>query len=75
MINRSRAAEPVQAGYSPVRGGRRIRMSAVAIALGLAGIGQAAASNYIEQGKAGDAASWRSSEFNAEWGLGAPTPH
>ncbi|MBE8208093.1 autotransporter domain-containing protein, partial [Leptospira borgpetersenii serovar Ballum] len=28
-------------------------------------------SNYIEQGKAGDAASWRSSEFNAEWGLGA----
>lgn len=71
MINRSRAAEPVQAGYSPVRGGRRIRMSAVAIALGLAGIGQAGASNYIEQGKAGDAASWRSSEFNAEWGLGA----
>ena len=32
---------------------------------------RAQAATYIENGKAGDPASWRSSEFNAEWGLGA----
>ncbi|WP_228060289.1 S8 family peptidase, partial [Serratia marcescens] len=37
----------------------------------LTAIGGAQAVNYIENGKAGDPASWRSSEFNAEWGLGA----
>ncbi|CAI1947445.1 Extracellular serine protease precursor [Serratia marcescens] len=37
----------------------------------LTAIGGAQASSYIENGKAGDPASWRSSEFNAEWGLGA----
>ncbi|WJH96707.2 autotransporter outer membrane beta-barrel domain-containing protein [Serratia marcescens] len=37
----------------------------------LTAIGGAQASGYIENGKAGDPASWRSSEFNAEWGLGA----
>ncbi|WP_164141683.1 autotransporter serine protease [Serratia marcescens] len=37
----------------------------------LTAIGGAQAANYIENGKAGDPASWRSSEFNAEWGLGA----
>ncbi|WP_157079277.1 S8 family peptidase, partial [Serratia ficaria] len=34
-------------------------------------IGGAQAATYIENGKAGDPASWRSGEFNAEWGLGA----
>ncbi|CAI2011662.1 Extracellular serine protease precursor [Serratia entomophila] len=34
-------------------------------------LGGAQAAPYIENGKAGDPASWRSSEFNAEWGLGA----
>ncbi|MER3011230.1 autotransporter outer membrane beta-barrel domain-containing protein [Serratia nematodiphila] len=37
----------------------------------LTAIGGAQASSYIENGQAGDPASWRSSEFNAEWGLGA----
>ncbi|MGQ6051870.1 autotransporter outer membrane beta-barrel domain-containing protein [Serratia sp. IR-2025] len=37
----------------------------------LTAIGGAQAATYIENGKAGDPASWRSSEFNAEWGLGA----
>ncbi|WP_423152198.1 autotransporter outer membrane beta-barrel domain-containing protein [Serratia marcescens] len=37
--------------------------------MALAGYAQAA--TYIENGQAGDPASWRSSEFNAEWGLGA----
>ncbi|MBH2731143.1 autotransporter outer membrane beta-barrel domain-containing protein [Serratia marcescens] len=37
----------------------------------LTAIGGAQASSYIENGKTGDPASWRSSEFNAEWGLGA----
>ncbi|PYA55858.1 autotransporter outer membrane beta-barrel domain-containing protein, partial [Serratia marcescens] len=36
----------------------------------LTAIGGAQAASYIENGKAGDPASWRSSEFNAEWGLG-----
>ncbi len=37
----------------------------------LTAIGGAQAATYIENGKAGDPASWRNSEFNAEWGLGA----
>ncbi|WP_338858793.1 autotransporter outer membrane beta-barrel domain-containing protein [Serratia marcescens] len=37
----------------------------------LTAISGAQAATYIENGKAGDPASWRSSEFNAEWGLGA----
>ncbi|WP_411380235.1 autotransporter domain-containing protein [Pseudomonas sp. MPB26] len=37
----------------------------------LASLGTAQAAPYIETGKAGDAASWRSNEFKADWGLGA----
>ncbi|QUY51113.1 autotransporter outer membrane beta-barrel domain-containing protein [Serratia plymuthica] len=37
----------------------------------LAAIGGAQAAPYVESGRQGDPASWRSSEFNAEWGLGA----
>ncbi|QGH64306.1 autotransporter outer membrane beta-barrel domain-containing protein [Serratia proteamaculans] len=37
----------------------------------LAAIGGAQAAPYVESGKPGDPASWRSNEFNAEWGLGA----
>ncbi|MBP1124669.1 MULTISPECIES: autotransporter serine protease [Pseudomonas] len=37
----------------------------------LASLGTAHAAPYVETGKLGDAASWRSAEFNAEWGLGA----
>ncbi|MDU5192833.1 MAG: S8 family serine peptidase, partial [Mixta calida] len=41
------------------------------MAVCLGSMGQAGAASYIEQGTAGNPASWRSSEFNAEWGLGA----
>ncbi|WP_412034018.1 autotransporter domain-containing protein [Pseudomonas brenneri] len=37
----------------------------------LASLGTAQAAPYVETGKLGDAASWRSSEFKADWGLGA----
>nr|WP_240653517.1 autotransporter serine protease [Serratia marcescens] len=45
------------------------RLNALVCCMALAGYAQAA--TYIENGQAGDPASWRSSEFNAEWGLGA----
>ena len=34
-------------------------------------LGVAQAAPYVETGKLGDAASWRSNEFKADWGLGA----
>ncbi|WP_010169385.1 autotransporter serine protease [Pseudomonas sp. PAMC 25886] len=37
----------------------------------LASLGTAQAAPYVETGKLGDAASWRSNEFKADWGLGA----
>lgn len=37
----------------------------------LASLGTAQAAPYAEAGKPGDAASWRSDEFKADWGLGA----
>ncbi|ANK00933.1 serine protease [Serratia plymuthica] len=37
----------------------------------LAAIGGAQATPYVESGRQGDPGSWRSNEFNAEWGLGA----
>ncbi|MCD4529417.1 MULTISPECIES: autotransporter serine protease [Pseudomonas] len=37
----------------------------------LATLGTAQAAPYVESGRAGNPDSWRSSEFNAEWGLGA----
>ncbi|MBV4455563.1 MULTISPECIES: autotransporter domain-containing protein [Pseudomonas] len=37
----------------------------------LASLGTAQAAPYVETGKTGDAASWRSNEFKADWGLGA----
>ncbi|SDB54811.1 subtilase-type serine protease [Pseudomonas sp. NFACC23-1] len=37
----------------------------------LATLGAAQAAPYVEGGRAGNPDSWRSSEFNAEWGLGA----
>ncbi|WP_423827096.1 S8 family serine peptidase, partial [Serratia rubidaea] len=47
-----------------------MQLSAVACFLAVIGSGAQAAS-YVENGRPGDAASWRSNEFNAEWGLGA----
>ncbi|MHC8377210.1 autotransporter domain-containing protein [Pseudomonas sp. MDT1-16] len=37
----------------------------------LATLGTAQAAPYVENGRAGDPNSWRSAEFNADWGLGA----
>lgn len=50
-------------------GVHRVQCSAMLICLMATGGTQAAP--YIENGKGGDPASWRSSEFNADWGLGA----
>jgi subtilase-type serine protease len=43
----------------------------LALLCALASIGTAQAAPYVENGKAGDPNSWRSAEFNADWGLGA----
>ncbi|WP_263263433.1 autotransporter serine protease [Pseudomonas sp. RIT-PI-S] len=52
--------------------GRALNRSALACSLGACYLGGAAqAAPYVEAGQAGDAASWRSPEFAAEWGLGA----
>ncbi|MBI6550232.1 autotransporter serine protease [Xenorhabdus lircayensis] len=48
----------------------RILYHAIACCLAVASAG-AYAENYIEKGRLGDPASWRTNEFNAEWGLGA----
>nr|WP_154744432.1 autotransporter serine protease [Pseudomonas karstica] len=37
----------------------------------LASLGTAQAAPYVESGKLGDASSWHSNEFKADWGLGA----
>ncbi|MDR6959366.1 subtilase-type serine protease [Pseudomonas brassicacearum] len=37
----------------------------------LAAVGSAQAAPYVESGRPGNPDSWRSAEFNAEWGLGA----
>lgn len=47
------------------------RASCGALACYLATLGVAHAAPYLEAGQAGTAASWRSAEFNADWGLGA----
>lgn len=70
MENRRRGVWPVQAVFGwPETGVNRAQWSAMLFCL--AAIGGAQASSYIESGKQGDPASWRSKEFNAEWGLGA----
>ncbi|MCF5649758.1 autotransporter domain-containing protein [Pseudomonas syringae] len=47
------------------------RASCGALACYLATLGVAHAAPYVEAGQTGNAASWRSTEFNADWGLGA----
>ncbi|AVO59355.1 autotransporter serine protease [Pseudomonas chlororaphis] len=48
-----------------------VRASCGALICGLAAAGSAQAAPYVESGQPGDPGSWRSAEFNAEWGLGA----
>ena len=43
----------------------------LAMLCALATLGTAQAAPYVENGRAGDPNSWRSAEFNADWGLGA----
>ena len=71
MVKKSRRLVANQAAGRPAIKRQRVRLSALAAAVCLGGMTQAAASRYIEAGVADDPASWRSSEFNAEWGLGA----
>ncbi|EGH14433.1 hypothetical protein BKM20_28505 [Pseudomonas avellanae] len=47
------------------------RASCGALACYLATLGVAHAAPYVEAGQTGNATSWRSAEFNADWGLGA----
>ena len=53
----------------PPCGNFRLRWGAILVYL--AAYASAHAADYIEPGRAGDPASWRTPEFNAEWGLGA----
>nr|WP_174355052.1 autotransporter serine protease [Serratia proteamaculans] len=70
MENRRRGVKPVQAAFGwPEIGVNRAQWSAMLFCL--AAIGGVQAAPYVESGKPGDPASWRSNEFNAEWGLGA----
>ena len=70
MEKKLRGVKSARAAFGwPEIGVHRAQWSAMLICL--TAIGGAQAANYIENGKAGDPASWRSSEFNAEWGLGA----
>ncbi|RTF36197.1 autotransporter outer membrane beta-barrel domain-containing protein, partial [Serratia marcescens] len=70
MEKKLRGVKSARAAFGwPEIGVHRAQWSAMLICL--TAIGGAQAASYIENGKAGDPASWRSSEFNAEWGLGA----
>ncbi|MGP3070682.1 S8 family serine peptidase, partial [Serratia nevei] len=70
MEKKLRGVKSARAAFGwPEIGVHRAQWSAMLICL--TAIGGAQAATYIENGKAGDPASWRSGEFNAEWGLGA----
>ncbi|WP_237157387.1 autotransporter outer membrane beta-barrel domain-containing protein [Serratia plymuthica] len=70
MESKRRGVKPVQAAFGwPEIGVNRAQWSAVLLCL--AAIGGAQATPYVESGRQGDPGSWRSNEFNAEWGLGA----
>lgn len=62
-----------QAPVTPLRQTIRAinRASCGALACYLATLGAAHAEPYAEAGQIGNAASWRSAEFSADWGLGA----
>ncbi len=71
MVRKSRKLSQPQRAMPSGMEGRRARLSVLAVAVCLGSVGQAAAVSYIEQGAPGNPASWRSSEYQAEWGLGA----
>ncbi|MFO2463448.1 autotransporter domain-containing protein [Pseudomonas sp. 15FMM2] len=61
-------AIPTGPGY-PLKALSRVPYGALLCCL--ASLGTAQAAPYVETGKLGDVASWRSDEFKADWGLGA----
>ncbi|WP_460146005.1 autotransporter domain-containing protein [Pseudomonas sp. S2_A02] len=59
---------------SPARSGSTftsLKTLNLALLCALATLGTAHAAPYVENGRTGDPDSWRSTEFNADWGLGA----
>ncbi|MDD0987086.1 autotransporter outer membrane beta-barrel domain-containing protein [Pseudomonas shahriarae] len=62
------SAIPTGPGY-PLKALSRVPYGALLCCL--ASLGTAQAAPYVETGKLGDVASWRSNEFKADWGLGA----
>jgi len=58
---------------TPAQSGGCFRLKTLNCALlcAMATWGSAQAAPYVENGRAGDPASWRSNEFKADWGLGA----
>jgi subtilase-type serine protease len=59
---------------SPARSGSTfatLKTINLALLCALATLGTAHAAPYVENGRTGDPDSWRSTEFNADWGLGA----
>nr|BFD41877.1 autotransporter serine protease [Pseudomonas sp. FFPRI_1] len=65
-MKRVKRKDRAQAG----QGGVRTPLSRALLGC-VALIGGAQAAPYVEAGRAGDASSWRSAEFKADWGLGA----
>ncbi len=55
---------------TPAQTGGRFALKTLTLAV-LCAIGTAHAAPYVESGRTGDPSSWRSAEFQADWGLGA----
>lgn len=61
-MRKSKRLGAVRYSFKPVASGALCALSFT--------FGCSAYADYVEQGKPGDAASWRSAEFQSDWGLG-----
>ncbi|MCF5385962.1 autotransporter domain-containing protein, partial [Pseudomonas syringae] len=61
-MQKSKCVGVVRYSFKPVATGALCALSFT--------FGCSAYADYVEQGKPGDAASWRSAEFQSDWGLG-----
>ncbi|PBP95113.1 autotransporter outer membrane beta-barrel domain-containing protein, partial [Pseudomonas congelans] len=61
-MQKSKCVSVVRYSFKPVATGALCALSFT--------FGCSAYADYVEQGKPGDAASWRSAEFQSDWGLG-----
>ncbi|MEE4372226.1 autotransporter domain-containing protein [Pseudomonas alliivorans] len=61
-MQKSRAVSAVRYSFKPAATGALCALSFT--------FGCSAYADYVEQGRLGDAASWRSAEFQSDWGLG-----